>query len=164
MLTQARLKELVRYSPDTGEFVRLVSVPGPKPSGGRHADGYALLRVDGEQYMCHHLARLYMTGELSNSPMDHINGVRDDNRWCNLREATVGENNRNCKIRSHNKSGHTGVSWYKRYGKWRVQVKHEGVVRHVGYFTDLQEAADAAKNARDALFGEFSPFAGAQKS
>jgi hypothetical protein len=52
----------------------------------------------------------------------------------------------------NNTSGAHGVSWRKDIQKWHATVKHENKTRHVGYFTDLEEAREAARLKRNELF------------
>lgn len=74
-----------------------------------------------------------------------------------LRLATRVESTRNQSgLRADNTSGYRGVSWSKKAGKWRVKVKLDGKSRHIGYFTSVEEAADAARAARKELYGEFA--------
>lgn len=49
-----------------------------------------------------------------------------------------------------NKSGHIGVSWYKKLNKWKAQINDfdTGKPKHLGYFTDIEEASQAYVNAR----------------
>jgi hypothetical protein len=67
--------------------------------------------LTGVLYREHRLAWLYMTGEWPTHEIDHINGDRVDNRFCNLREATASENRWNSRKRVNNTSGYKGVSW-----------------------------------------------------
>lgn len=48
--------------------------------------------IHGYHYKASRLAWLYMTGEWPKYEMDHINHVKDDNRWVNLRDVTPAEN------------------------------------------------------------------------
>ena len=91
MLTQARLKKLLSYNTDTGEFRWRVTRRGAARAGSvagcvRH-DGYVRIAIDGKRYLAHRLAWLYVHGELV-PELDHANGVRSDNRLDNLRPAT----------------------------------------------------------------------------
>lgn len=158
-ITQARLKELLHYDPETGHFTWLVSNSNRAPAGSRAAPsggtGYRQIRVDGRLYMTHRLAFLYMTGDFPPDDVDHINRIPSDNRWGNLRPATRRENLSNTALPRHNTSGHRGVSWNRRRGKWHACGKHGGRNIHLGYFADLEEAAAVADAWRKEHHGEF---------
>ena len=74
-----------------------------------------------------------MTGGLPKRGLDHANGDGLDNRWCNLRLATYGQNSANAGKRSNNTSGRKGVTWSKRAGKWEAQIQVAG--RHLYHRT-----------------------------
>ena len=114
MITQERLKEVLKYNSETGEFTRKIA------KGGKIKDssGYILISVDGEKYYAHRLAWLYMYGEFPKNSIDHINKIKDDNHLYNLRDVTSIENQRNRFLNINNKSGFLGVSWYKPLSKW----------------------------------------------
>lgn len=81
--------------------------------------------------------------------VDHINGERLDNRRVNLRIVTRAQQQQNLRVRSATKSSqYRGVSWSQHAKKWRVTVTLDGQPRNCGYFTDEQEAADAARAIR----------------
>ncbi|UCS82751.1 homing endonuclease [Yersinia phage vB_YenP_Rambo] len=67
--------------------------------------------------------------------IDHINRIRDDNRIENLRLATVSENNSNCDVRSHCKSGAKYIATTKE-GRFHVRIKRKSY----GSFDTLEEA------------------------
>ena len=98
MLTQKRLKELFKYKPDTGEFVRIRTVTHNAQAGDvpscRNTQGYVVFRIEGKLYRRARLAVLYMTGDLPSAGMqvDHINHIRDDDRWDNLRVISQKQN------------------------------------------------------------------------
>lgn len=71
----------------------------------------------------HRLAWFYVHGRWPTADIDHINGNRDDNRLCNLREATRQQNIQNSKRRSDNRSGIKGVCWVESRGYWLASVK-----------------------------------------
>ena len=99
MLTQERLKQLLNYDPETGIFTRIISVSSNALKGDIagwiNGHGYRQLSIDYKKYDCHRLAFLYMLGKLPNEEVDHINHIRSDNRWINLREVTRHENKKN---------------------------------------------------------------------
>ena len=79
--------------------------------------------------------------------LDHINGIKDDNRAINLRECTVKENNRNCSMRSTNTTGYKGVSKSKNKrltsDKWIAMIGTDEGPRYLGIFKSPKEAAAA---------------------
>lgn len=82
--------------------------------------------------------------------IDHINGIRTDNRINNLRNVTVKQNQRNQKKRADNKSGHTGVSWDLSRNKWMAHICDNGF-KNLGRFDNISDAIDARKNAEKKL-------------
>ena len=113
ILTQSRLKELLDYNPATGIFIRKINA-GPSARKGNIAgcinnDGYLIFNVDCEEQRAHRLAFLYMNGEHPSDQVDHINHIRNDNRWCNLRLASSYENSKNRSKGKGNISGVVGV-------------------------------------------------------
>ena len=151
MLTQERLKDLFNYNPETGVFKRLVSASlntkAGQIAGSANGKGYLRIMVDGKQHKSHRLAWLYVYGEFPSDQVDHINGVKDDNRLTNLRAVTNAENSKNVKMRISNTSGTMGVYWDKPRGKWRAQIKANGKNKYLGIFKDISEAIAVRKKA-----------------
>lgn len=83
--------------------------------------------------------------------VDHINHDALDNRKKNLRILKQSQNMQNQTVRKDNKTGIRGVTWDKKMGAWRVRVGVNWERRHVGFFNDLNEAIEAAENARAQL-------------
>jgi hypothetical protein len=158
-LSQARLKELLHYDPETGILVWLVSRGGVL-AGDRagHPDrenaGRVLVRVGGDLFLGHRLAFFYMTGRWPVPEVDHEDGDPSNNRWKNLREATHAENLQNIGVRADNSSGYTGVARYK--GRWQAGIGFRGKRIHLGHF-DTPEAAQAAYVAAKARLHTFQP-------
>ena len=159
MLTAARIHRLFNYNPDTGLFVRTMN----KSNGHRVGDvvgsaddkGYLTMMVDGRSHKVHRIAWLYMTGEHPTDQIDHINGIKSDNRWVNLREATPLQNCINRNTPKHNTSGITGVTFDKSTNKWRAQIMLQGKTFWLGSFDTIKEAAASRKGAANLLFGEW---------
>ena len=84
--------------------------------------------------------------------IDHINGVRDDNRLSNLRSVSHGVNSRNLGRSKSNTSGVNGVYWYPRYGRWMASIHIDGRRKNLGYFDKKQDAI-AARAAADRIAG-----------
>lgn len=100
-LTVERLREVLDYSPESGQFIWLISSsPNCKPgqvAGTTTARGYRQIRVDGTTYLAHRLAWLHATGAWPQEHIDHINGITADNRLVNLRDVSRFVNAQNAK-------------------------------------------------------------------
>jgi hypothetical protein len=151
-LTQKELKEVLDYDADTGKFTWLKATNNRIKVGGiagciNKVHGYRAIKINGKIYKAHRLAFLYMTGKFPPDDTDHINHSRDDNRFVNLRKVTRLENLRNQSMYSKNKSGFTGVYWDKARNKWKANIKINGKSKHLGRFTDMDDAVIARKKA-----------------
>ena len=110
------------------------------------ANGYAYGSVMGVSYKAHRIIWVLVYGE-EPFEVDHINGVRNDNRLENLRNVSRSENSRNMKIRSDNTSGHFGVYYMKHRGTWFANYKVDGVITHLGSYNSKDEAIAARQRA-----------------
>ena len=159
MITQSQLKEQLQYNPDTGVFTRLVNASQMKAgdvAGYKNNNGYIAVRVTGKTYKAHRLAWLYIYGIWPENHIDHINEIKDDNRFCNLREANHSENLRNRGANKNNTSGFKGVNWHKNTGKWVAKININRKRNHLGYFNDPKEAYKAYCSAANKHHGEFA--------
>lgn len=121
-----------------------------------HPDGYIYIRIEGKSYRAHRLAWLYMTGDWPSDQIDHINRTRGDNRWGNLREATQAQNKINANAPANNTSGHTGVAWNAKRGRWHSYISVGGKKITLGRFKCLDEAIASRRNAAIRHYGEFA--------
>jgi len=151
MLTQERLKEVLNYDSETGEFHWKISGRGgPKPgsrAGSINGERYRQVRIDGKIYSSHRLAWLYTYGYFPENQIDHINRTRDDNRIENLREVSSSCNMRNRKGNSDSFSGVKGV--YKNGSNWRALIRVDNKCINLGTFTTLFAAAKARAEAEE---------------
>ena len=148
-LTQSKLKAIIHYNPETGVFTRHTKTPRAKVGeikGSKILGGYLVASIYGERLLLHRIAFLYMTGALPPHDVDHINGVRHDNRWINLRAVNRATNSRNCRVGTNNTSGMIGVRIH-RPGTWVASITVNGKARYLGSFKDFFEAACARKSA-----------------
>jgi hypothetical protein len=154
MITQKRLKELFHYDEETGVFTRKVittnSAKLNEVAGTIHPiKKYRYMRVDNVRYLAHRLAWLYVYGTMPTKQIDHINGIRDDNRIKNLRDvdaSTNAENKRRTTTKS--KSNFLGVTQDKEHKKWKAQIVVKGVYKYLGFFTTEEEAHKAYLQAK----------------
>ena len=150
-----RLKELLSYSPDTGEFLWLVSGGGVAAggvAGAPRTDDYRKIQIAGRHYLAHRLAWLYVYGRWPPKELDHVNGIRDDNRITNLREANKSQNQGNQrKARTDSYTGLLGASWERGGNKFRAQIKLNGKPKHLGMFSTAEQAHQAYLKAKREL-------------
>jgi hypothetical protein len=106
----------LEYDPETGAIYKNGTLVKLHRMGGTKSEGEYLAH---KNTYAHRIAFFLMTGRWPKY-VDHINGDKTDNRWCNLREATMAQNKANESLRSSNKSGLKGVSWHKAAGKWEA--------------------------------------------
>jgi hypothetical protein len=157
MLDQATLKKYLQYDPETGVFTHIKSRRGVRMGdvvGTLRSDGYLRMALNGKHYYAHRLAWFYIHGVFLKE-MDHINGIRNDNRLCNLRESTAQQNTWNRTKRSDNTSGYKGVWFKKSTNKWTSQIMDIDKRKHLGYFKTPEEAHHAYQQAAKQLHGEF---------
>lgn len=151
-LTVERVKELLNYDPLTGVFTWRIKRKGINKSrfaGSLTQYGYLRIRIDGVSYRNHRLAWLVTYGEWPNGIIDHINSIKTDNRIENLRLSNHSHNAENQKkARIDNKTNMLGVSWYKRHKKYEARIKVKGVLIHLGYFTNKDDAFSAYLTAK----------------
>ncbi len=125
-----RLKEVLDYDHYTGEFKWKVCLSNSAlvgaVAGVVSGNGYRYITFDKHKHLAHRLAWFYVHGRWPEGTIDHINGKRADNRFINLREATVSENAMNTTVRAANKSGVPGVSWDKSKNGWVASITVQG--------------------------------------
>lgn len=158
-LTHIRLISLLSYDPDDGIFrwlVRRSNVSAGSIAGGNHGTGYKVIGIDGRLYLAHRLAWFFVHGRWPSDQLDHINGVKDDNRLANLREATTSENHQNMPLPRNNRSGAIGVNHCRSTGRWVAQITTNGQRKTLGRFETVEEASKAYREAK-AQFHSFQP-------
>lgn len=162
-ITAEEARQLLDYNQDTGAFRwrhrslgtfsnrRLGKVWNTRYAGQtithKRANGYIFIIINNREYLAHRIAWLVSTGKLPVNQIDHVNGVRDDNRLMNLREATQSENNQN-------RSSVLGCQYL--HGKWRGRIKINRKTICLGSF-DTKEDAHSAYCAAKARLHTFNP-------
>lgn len=156
-LTAERARELLTYDPETGALRWRVprGVKTGALAGTRTSEGYTQVEVDFRLYKAHRVAWLLQTGKWPKHHIDHRNGMRADNRWRNLREATPAENARNRRPSDRNSSGRVGVT-KTASGRWQafIGVDLKNVV--LGTFDTFDEAVSVRAQAEVEHYGEFA--------
>lgn len=148
--TATRARELLNYDSQTGLFTWKVG--RPKASMGALAgsitkDGYVMLTIDRAKVYAHRVAWLFEKNAWPAAEIDHINGVRHDNRIENLRDVSPSVNQQNVRrARCDNKSGFLGVTRQKNL--WTSQLTIGGKTLHLGLFRTPEEASEAYLKAK----------------
>lgn len=156
IISAQRLRELLNYDPVTGIFTRTTSTNRNNKSGDvvgcDMPIGYTYIGLGGRSYYAHRLAWLHVYGEWPKQDIDHINGIKNDNRICNLRDICHQANAHNLqRLNRNNTSGHTGVTWDRRRGKWVAQIKLNRKRFGLGSYSDVVDAAAAYAAAKKRL-------------
>lgn len=146
MLTQEQLMANLSYNADTGVFTRRIRTSNRinigDIAGSKDAKGYLCIRVDGKTYKSHRLAWLYVHGSSPSGEIDHINGVKHDNRISNLRDVSKSGNQQNRRgVRGYNKDGR----------QWKAQIQANGQKLHLGCFKTEADAHSAYLSAKSQL-------------
>jgi hypothetical protein len=152
-MVQDELKSLVNYDCETGVFTWKVKRWRCAPGdiiGTPDKDGYLTVKINQTRYKLHRLAWLYVHGEWPKNCIDHVNGLKTDNRISNLRDVTKRENSYNVKKASRNNkhSGLLGVSYvatqrYNIKNRWLALIRVDGKSKRIGSYSTAQEAHEA---------------------
>lgn len=154
------LKRTYNYNPDTGFFTRILKTTYRNNIGdiaGENAKDvdYVGVYINKRNYVAHRLAWLYMTGDWPKDQIDHINRIRNDNKWSNLRECTQAQNVRNTASGKKNKSGYKSVHWRAGAKKWMASITFKGELIKLGLFECRHDAARAYNAKAKELDSDF---------
>ncbi len=117
-------------------------------AGSENSNGYVVIKIRGVFRKAHRIIWEMHKGPIPQGmEIDHENQIRNDNRIENLRLVSSKGNKKNTTRRCDNSSGVTGVYWFKRECKWKVQIKVDGKQSHLGLFDNLDDAVTARKSA-----------------
>ena len=165
----AMLRKLLTYDPDTGLLYWRTRTPDMFAAGKQTAGhvcarwnachagteaftsvsnkGYKQGAILGKHALGHRVIWALTNGRWPDDNIDHINGVKSDNRLVNLRDVPQSVNMRNAVKRADNTSGICGVSWNKKGQKWVARIGRGGDQTFLGLFDNLEEATAARKAA-----------------
>ena len=164
-ISAERLREILRYDPKTGElYWRLRDDVGSWWNGryagkeaGAHADkkGYFCISIDNHTYRTHRVIWSYVTGEWPEFEVDHKDTDRKNNRFENLRPATVEQQRHNMSLHKDSETGFKGVSASKN-SRYRARIWVGGKEIMLGYRDTAKEAHRLYVDAAAMYFGEFA--------
>jgi len=150
-LTIKELHNALDYNPETGIFIWKIRpancVHLGDVAGRKKIVTYIDIRLFGRIYLAHRLAWFYMYGKWPTKSIDHINGIKIDNRIFNLREVTVAENAQNRHSPNiTNTSGCMGVHYHA--NRWVAQISVNNKRTNLGRFISKEDANIAYKIAK----------------
>lgn len=159
-IQESELLDLVKYSFNyvDGKFFWKSKKPGVvigKQAGTFDYKGYRCIVINRKSYKAHRLVFLFHHGYLPKC-IDHINGIKSDNRIENLREATESQNKANRGKTKVNTSGFKGVFKAHHGKKWRAQIKHGNKQIFLGKFDNKEEAYAKYIESSKKYFGDFA--------
>jgi hypothetical protein len=159
------LRKLLEYAPETGILTwrpRMLEMFNSKAACQRwnaqyagkvaisvdSGKGYKTGSILGKSLKAHRVAWAIYYGEWPLGHIDHVNGIKCDNRIANLRAVTRTENMRNLPKYATNTSGVCGIHWYKPSSKWCVSIHVDtGKRKNLGYFANFEDAVSVRKDA-----------------
>jgi hypothetical protein len=158
------LQSLFLYEPDTGILRRRTDRGGRKSGevvGTDYGEKYYLkVSVNKKSYRIHLIIWKIVTGEEPSGQIDHKDTNKQNNRWNNLREATISQNKANIGLIASNTSGLKGACRYKlgesRGKGWQAGIGVNGKRKHLGFFATKEEAHAAYCKAANEIYGEFA--------
>lgn len=146
-----RIKSIERYKNNNGG---LVYVPEKILILNPSTKGYNFVRITenkiNKTLYSHRLVALYFIDNPLNKPqVNHINGIKTDNRADNLEWCTNRENTTHHKefFKNGKTSKYVGVHFAKQSNKFCSQIRIENKTRSLGYFKselDAKKAYDLA--------------------
>ena len=145
-LSHEELLRIMHYDLETGVFRWRVGRGGNIRAGmvaGTLCRGYVQLCFFKRTFAAHRVAWFYVHGKWPEKVLDHINMVRSDNRFVNLREVTRQQNNRNVGLKSHNKTGFKGVCRSPSGRNFRAYITVDYKTHYLGSFKTAHEAQAA---------------------
>lgn len=141
-LTHETLLSLLEYDPDTGVFIWKVDrkrlAKTGTIAGSINGSGYRQISVNGKLYLAHRLAWFYCFKEWPYNVIDHINGIRTDNRLDNLQDVTQNKNVRKAS-RKLSSSGLRNVQ--KVHNRYTASIKVNGKSIYLGVFDSGEDAS-----------------------
>jgi hypothetical protein len=146
----------LQYNQETGTLTWVkASRNNGKIAGHLNNDGYRKIMFKGYQFRAHRVCWCIVYGVMPKHEIDHINGLRGDNRLCNLREATRSENEMNKKVRFDSISRFRGV-YQTSKNSFKATITKNGKKIRLGCFKTAEQAHEAYVKASINFHGEFA--------
>lgn len=154
-ITATEAAELLSYDPGSGEFRWRVNRCRARAGGlvgSWDLHGYKTVRLNGGSYKLHRLAWLMTHGTWPSGDVDHLNGIRHDNRISNLRDVPRGTNLQNRRAANPNKPSGLPLGVHCNKGaSYEAKISVGNKSRVVGRFATPEEASAAYVEAKRKL-------------
>lgn len=153
------IAQYMSYNPTTGDLMWIAPVKNLKtplhtPLTATPTKQYIAIKFKGKSYLGHRVAWFLHTGEQPSETIDHINEDGSDNRFLNLRIATISQNNCNRSKTRANTSGYKGVV-KTGHSSWQATICKDRKSTHLGTFSSPELAYEAYCQAAEKLHQEF---------
>lgn len=160
LLTALQLRCLVNFDAETGVFTWSKKIGQRSEigalAGSKNKQGYLKIQIYKQKYSAHRLAWLHHSGRWPAGVIDHINGVRDDDRIANLRDVAhdINMQNRRHAPVTNRSTGILGVSKPPHLAglprPYTAKLFVNNKARHLGCFETAEAASDAYVSAKRA--------------
>lgn len=146
--TPAKLvDDMFSLDPNTGDLFRRLKLNNRWPIGGkagfvRKKDGYIQISILQGKYLAHRVVWCKYYGSWPDGEIDHINGIKTDNKVSNLRIADTNIQVQNRGLNKNNSSGYRGV-FQKDNGRWRAKITKNYKVYSLGTYDTFEQALEA---------------------
>lgn len=127
-----------------------------KPAFTAQLKGYLVGAIFHHNFFAHRVCWALSTGSWPAAYIDHINGIKSDNRLINLRLSTHGQNQHNKTKQQNNTSGFKGVTFKTQNKQWCAQISVDGKRKYLGLFPTAETAHAAYVKASQSLHKEFA--------
>lgn len=156
-ITAEQVRKLFTCDPEKGELRWAYKAPKCRITigelaGCKYPFGYVVTKINMTRFAVHRLIWIWVYGKWPDGDIDHINGIRDDNRISNLRDVTRSVNRENLKVAlNNNKHGILGASWIESRKCYYVAIKVSGKTHFLGLTRDPEDARNRYLEAKRKL-------------
>ena len=160
LMTPEMVRYLFDYCPETGVIRnrtwRSNRAKAGQVAGSIHQQGYRIIRVAKKHYRGHWIAWAHFYGDWPTDQVDHMNGIRDDNRICNLRACSGAANSQNIVVERRTTDMPQGVTRLPS-GNYSARIKINRKHTHIGVYSTCEAAHDAYLSAKKESHPFFNP-------
>ncbi len=157
-ITPKLAREFFDYNPKTGALTwrRWFNVHRRGDPVGGPTRGYLQVTILRKTYLVHRLCWMVQAGEEPPPIIDHADGDGMNNRWSNLREATVSQNAFNRAFRKVPRGRlPVGIIQHPTTKMYRAKITQDGSTWASAWFDAVDDAVAARAEKAVEMYGEF---------